>query len=128
MIAWVDGVMTTWGIVMRARLFSSGYPPKSSVENIMSGRGGFVQHVPEIMMPPDVYATDLVMRRMEIDLPMPTKVVWIEYVYRVGQRRGSRALNVSHHDYRAMRDTAHGYLAAKLEQPIDVTVRTCAQS
>lgn len=123
MIGWVGGMCVEWGGAMRNRLFASGYPDHSSLDNLLSGRSGFKQHFPEVMMSRDAKATDAAIRRMELILPTEARVVWCEYVYRVSQRRACRVLNLKHHAYRAALDSAHGYLAGQLDRPAEEAMR-----
>lgn len=119
MIGWVGGMCVEWGGAMRNRLFASGYPDHSALDDLLSGRSGFKQHFPEVMMSRDAKATDLAIRRMELILPLEARAVWAEYVYRVSQRRAARVLGISHNAFRATLDTAHGYLAGQLDRPAE---------
>lgn len=119
MIGWVGGMCVEWGRAMRNRLFAPGYPDHSSLDNLLSGRSGFQQHFPEVMMSRDAKATDMAIRRMEIVLPVEARVVWAEYVYQVSQRRTARVLGISHNAVRGCIDTAHGYLAGQLDRPVE---------
>lgn len=117
MIGWVGGMCVEWGNAMRNRLFASGYPDHSALDGLLSGRSGFKQHFPEVMMSRDAKATDTAIKRMELVLPIEARVIWCEYVYRVSQRRGARVLGISHNAFRGALDTAHGYLAGQLDRP-----------
>lgn len=68
-------------------------------------------------MPADLLVCDRAIRSMEgTDLHTAHRVLWGYYVFRFGQRAIGNVLNLRHYEVRQQLDTAHGWLAAKIER------------
>jgi hypothetical protein len=117
LIDWADALCGDWGRAMHYRMVASGYPTEAAISRALQGRGGFVQHFPEVMLAPDVRACNEAIRELEArGLALPHAVAWGKYVFRLSVRRASAALDVSTADYRAAHVVLNTWVAAKVER------------
>lgn len=115
MIDWIHSLCGEWGAVKRNRLWASGFPPESTIYQLLSGRGGFRQFLPEVMMSEDVRACDRAIALMGEQMPIEHKIIWGTYVFRKGQRSLGRVLELQPYEVRQHLGVAHGFLSAKIE-------------
>lgn len=119
MIDWVESQGRTWGAVMRNRMFESGFASESTIYQLLSGRSGFRQYFPEVMMPADVLRFHHAMMALRTTHEQWFSVLCGGWVMRQGQRRVAHALNLKHDKVRAIVHQSHGWLAGRIEQVED---------
>lgn len=117
LIDWADALCGDWGRAMHYRMVGSGYPTEAAISRALQGRGGFVQHYPEVMLAPDVRACNEAIRELEArGMALPHAVAWAQYVFRFSVRKASARLEVSVPDYRAAQVVLNTWVAAKVER------------
>lgn len=119
-IDWVDHLCENWGATLRRRERVSGWPSEAAISRALQGRGGFVQHFPEVMLSPDIRACHVaVMAMWANDLRIPWAACWLKFVRCRSVRRGAAVLGVSVADYRAGLVAANAWVAARVDRPVD---------
>lgn len=113
-IARIEGLAHDWGKVQKDRLFGSGYPPKSAIYQLLSGRSGFAQHLSEVMMDAALQRFDQAVRSMDHDLPVSWCCMWGKHVFEMSERGLGRALGIKHHEIRGHLTSGYGFLLAKV--------------
>ena len=112
-IARMEGLAHDWGRVQKDRLFGSGYPPKSAIYQLLSGRSGFVQYLPEVMVDQQLQRFDRAVRTLDFELPLSWCCLWGKHVFDLSERSVSRALDVKHHEVRTHLNRAYAFLLAQ---------------
>lgn len=113
-IARIEGLAHDWGQVQKDRLFGSGYPPKSAIYQLLSGRSGFAQHLPEVMMDGELQRFDRAVRVLDHELPISWCCVWGKHVFGMSERSLGRSLGLKHHEARMHLSNAYAFLLARV--------------
>lgn len=126
MIDWAHALCGDWGRAMHYRIVASGYPTEAAISRALQGRGGFVQHFPEVMLAPEIKACNGAIRELEAKgMHLPHSVAWAQYVFRISMRRAAVVLEVTTADYRAAQVVLNTWVAAKVERvPVEKIAAT----
>ena len=115
-IARSEGLAHDWGKVQQDRLFGNGYPPKSAIYQLLSGRSGFSQHLPEVMMDWQLQRFDKAVRTLDHELPVSWCCVWGKHVFEMSERSLGRSLDLNHQRIREHLNLAYAFLLARVSR------------